>query len=516
MSLDLAFYWKLFLNRLPVMLLFVLVCSSLGVITALKLPETYSTSARLLVEDPQIPGSTIRTDATEQLDILQQKLLTRANLIDIANRFRVFEDINEMNPDAVFTQMRQATSVRRTAGRGRATLMTISFEGRSGRVVSNVVNEFVTLALDENTTSRLTRAENALDFYGQEVQRLNQELDQQSATIAQFRSENAAALPSEQGYRLNRISLLQERMSQLDREKEAANAQRADLVRIYESTGQLRSSSASDTRRTPEEIRLESAELELEQARVTYSDRHPRMVELRTRVERLQAALNSQIAANQDSGDEEQQARSTDTLLFQTTLADIDTRLEAIDTETGRIQQEIDALKQSNAQSAANGIALAGLERDYVNIQNRYNSALNSLNSAQMSERIESTAQGQRITVIENANVPQTPSGPNRPVIATMGGLIGLGLAMSYFVLLELLNRSIRRPQELHNRFNIVPIAVIPYMESKTQRFVRRMVRIVATLVILITVPLALWYVDSNFMPLELVVQKGLNRLGLG
>ena len=60
----------------------------------MKLPETWSTSARLLVESPQIPdnmvASTIQTDAIEQLDIIQQKLLTRANLIDIANKFQVF------------------------------------------------------------------------------------------------------------------------------------------------------------------------------------------------------------------------------------------------------------------------------------------------------------------------------------------------------------------------------------------------------------------------------------------
>ena len=142
--------------------------------------------------------------------------------------------------------------------------------------------------------------------------------------------------------------------------------------------------------------------------------------------------------------------------------------------------------------------------------------ALNNLNAAQVSERIESTAQGQRITVIENANVPQFPSGPNRPLIATMGGLVGMGLAASYFVLLEILNRAIRRPVELQNRFNIVPIAVIPYMESAGQRMMRRTVRIVATVGVMIAVPLALWYVDTNYIPLEIVVQKGLSKLGFG
>ncbi|WP_299681721.1 chain length-determining protein [uncultured Roseobacter sp.] len=520
MNIDLAFYWRLFLNRLPIMLAFVLVFSSLGVITALKLPETYATSASLLVEEPQIPdrmvASTVQTDANEQLDIIQQKLLTRANLIDMANEFRVFRDIGEMNPDTVFREMRAATSIKKSAGRNRATVMTISFEGRSGRVAANVVNEMVTLALAENTTLRMSRAENTLDFFQQEVRRLGEQLDQQSADIAIFKSQNAAALPEEQRYRLDRINLLQERLAQLERDRDGIETQRSELVRVYESTGQLRR--AQDNRpRSSEEARLAAAKVELEQARLIYSDTHPRMTQLLTRVERLEKAVQDQIAAdNTDGSGNSDGTGTTESMLYRTTLADIDTRAEIIADEITRVQGEIEELKQANAQSAANGIELAGLERDYVNIQNRYNAALNNLNAAQVSERIESTAQGQRITVIENASVPQFPSGPNRPLIAMMGAMAGMGLAAGYFVLLELLNRAIRRPAELQSKFDIIPIAVIPYMESARQKQIRRITRVTVTLGVLVIVPLALWYIDTNYIPLELVVQKGLSRLGIG
>ena len=59
MNLDLKFYWKLFWRRLPLMTLLVLLTTSFGVISAMKLPETWSTSARLLVEAPQIPDSMV-------------------------------------------------------------------------------------------------------------------------------------------------------------------------------------------------------------------------------------------------------------------------------------------------------------------------------------------------------------------------------------------------------------------------------------------------------------------------
>lgn len=521
MNLDLSFYWRLLLRRLPVMMLFVLGCASLGVITALKMPDTYATSARLLLEAPQIPenmvNSNIQTSAAEQLDIIQQKLLTRANLIDIANRFRVFPNIGEMNPDIVYEEMRNATRIARSAGRNRATLLTLSFNGRSPRVVSDVVNEYVTLVLEENSSSRINRAERTLDFFGQEVRRLNAELDTKSAEIAIFKSDNADALPDDVRFRQNRQSLLQERLAQLERDTKTAEVQLAEIVRIYENTGRLRDSNSAPRRRTPQEEQLIVAKAELEHARSLYSENHPRIIRLRNLTDRLEAVVTAQANASVTTDEnQEDAAQSAEEALFQASVSELETRIESFANEIERTSAEIIELQEANAKSAANGIALAALERDYVNIQSRYNSALNSLNEAQMSERIESTAQGQRITVVENANVPQEAAGPNRPLVATAGAAIGIGLAGAYFILLELLNRTIRRPSEMMQKFSITPITVVPYMESKRQRWLRRSLRLSALVVVLIGVPLGLWYVDTNYVPLELVVQKGLARLGLG
>ena len=518
MNLDLSFYWKLFWRRLPVMMVFVLVSSGLGVISALKLPETWSTSARLLVEAPQIPddlvASTIQTSAVEQLDIIQQKLLTRANLIDIANRFDVFENIREMEPDTVVTSMQEATLIRRQAGSNQATLLTIQFKGRSGKIVADVVNEYTTLVLEENAEFRVSRAENTLTFFEQEVERLGQDLDRQSASIALFKSENVDALPEDQSYRLGRQTLLQERLSGIERNLNQAEAQRKEILRIFDTTGSV-ASRQNAPRRTLQEEQLIVAEAELDQALSTWSERHPRVTRLKDRIAKLEAVVAAQRNLEAENSLEEEPL-TPERAILQATLSEIDSRMELLTTDVSTATEELANLQRAIALSSANGIELAALERGYENIQARYNAALNNLNSARMSERIETTAQGQRITVIENANVPRVPTGPNRPRIAIMGLGIGLALAAGFFMLLELLNRAVRRPAELVNRFNITPITVIPYMESRMERVIRRGSILTATLVVIIGVPLALWYIDENYLPLEIVVQKGLEQLGLG
>lgn len=517
MNFELRFYWALLLRRLPVMALFVLVFSGLGVATALKLPDTYATSARLLVEAPQIPDSmvtsTVQTGATEQLDIIEQRLLTRANLIDIANRFEVFENIRQMEPDEVVAAMRQSTRIFRSSGREQATLMTIRFESHSARIAADVVNEYVTLVLEANAEFRTSRAENTLQFFEQEVERLAQDLDRQSSRIARFKSENANALPEDQSYRLGRQTLLQDRLGRLERDIRAGQQQRADIVRVFEATGRVQQGIAG-RQRTPQEEQLIIVQAELDHLRETYSADNPRVIRLRNRVEELEAIVEAQTAANASGTDEESEAPGQ--ALLDATLAEIDAGLAALQSDFDSTTAELDALQALISQSAANGIQLADLERDYAIIQTRYNAAVTNLNAARMSERVESTAQGQRITVIENANVPRVPSGPNRTKIAAMGGAAGIGLAGAYFLLLELLNRTVRRPAELTGRFNITPIATIPFMESRRDRMRRRAGLVTAMLAVLIAVPAALWYIDSHYLPLEIIVQKGLGKLGLG
>jgi polysaccharide chain length determinant protein (PEP-CTERM system associated) len=514
MNLDLLFYWKLLLRRFPVMALLFTVCTALGAFTAMRMPETFATSARLIVEEPQIPegmvGTTVRIDAVEQLEVIQQRLMTRANLIDIANRFDVYSDLRTAEPDTIVSRMQRDTNIRRSAGRDRATLMTISFSGRSGQVAANVVNEYVTLVLESNVGSRMGRAENTLDFFEQLVARLGEELDDQSARIATFKNENSDALPENQTYRLGRQSLLQERLSRLERDFRTLTAQRGDIERIFEATGAVGRGQTNAVGRSQEESQLLIARTDLQQALLTYSAENPRVERLQSIVDRLEAIIATQTTIMLDD-----EPMSTAEAMFQATMVEVDNRIEALTTDIEATQQQLDEIQLLVTESSVNGIQLSALERDFGIMQTRYNAAVSNLNQAQMSERIETTAQGQRITVIENANVPRLPSGPNRTRVVAMGAAMGAGLAGGFFALLEFLNRTVRRPAELVVKFNVKPIATIPYMESRMRRTFRRLALVVGSLIALIGVPLALWYIDTNYMPLDLLVQKVLSQIGI-
>ncbi len=513
MKLDVGFYRALVLRRLPVMTLFVLLFSGLGLPAAFKLPDVYSTSARLLREAPQIPVSriptTVQTGAAEQLEIIEQRLMTRSNLIDIANRFDVFPDSGSLEPDTIVANMREATRIiRRSGGLNGATMMAISFKGRSPQVVADVVNEYVTLVLQENSRFRVSRAENTLEFFQQEVERLSVDLSRKSIEIAEFKTENAEALPQDRAFRVALESRLQDRIEDLRND--------LDLARRHLNNLQLRFSAESEETQKEDELarQLLILNAEIERLRETYTDNNPRIIRLQNRIDQLEVvvAAESSLPETTDATGN----LSEDQALREIALQEATTRIASLEEQIEKTNVNLAETRRSISHTTTNSFVLEELERELARIQTRYDEAVTNLNAAQVSERVEATAQGQRMNVVENASVPQIPSDPNRLAISAAGIILGLALAVGYFLLLETLNRTIRRPSELTDLDSTIPIATIPYMESKTMRRVRRGSLVAATLAVLVGVPLALWYVDTNYVPLELVVQRSLARLGLG
>ena len=98
------------------MMALMVVCSAIAIYASLKLPPVFSSTARLQVEAPQIPDdmvvSLVRTDASEQLQLIQEQLMTRANLLDIAHKYQVFAKIDEMSPDRIVQSMQENTRIR--------------------------------------------------------------------------------------------------------------------------------------------------------------------------------------------------------------------------------------------------------------------------------------------------------------------------------------------------------------------------------------------------------------------
>ncbi|MEY8830036.1 GumC family protein [Sedimentitalea sp. XS_ASV28] len=503
---DVKFYLSLFLRRIHYFLLVFLIIATTGVFLAVTLPKVYVAQARLLVESPQIPddlaASTVRAESYELLRVIQQRLLTRANLLEIARTFNVYEDIGKMSADEIVNDMRNRTRIDIPDRMDRTGLIFISFEAPAAVTASQVANELMTQVLQQNVELRTEVTRQTLDFFENEVARLDSDLAAQGARILEFKLEHKDALPESLEYRRNRVSALQERILQINREFASLTERRARLSELFEQTGRVDLSEAS---LSPEQRLLRELQGELAAALVIYAPENPRITSLRSRI----AALEERNRTGPDSGSSEL------VTAYDLQISDIDGQIAFLSEQKEQVEAEMKTLIASIDETPKNAITLGTLERTYENIRTQFNQATEGLSEARTGDRIEALSKGQRIVVIEPASVPESPAAPNRKLIAAAGVVGGMGGGLGLIVLMELLNRSIRRPVELTTALGSKPFMTLPYMTTPGQILKRRLTIAVILLIATISVPLVIYLVHSYVMPIDILMVKLRKMAGL-
>ncbi|SDF17083.1 GumC family protein [Limimaricola pyoseonensis] len=513
--MDLKFYLSLFLRRLHWCLLCLVAGSATGLTLAMVLPPTYSANATLVVESEQIPSdlaeTTVRTEVTEALQIIRERILTRSRLIEMANRLGIYDAMDPelrryMSADEVVIDLRERITIASSGGPAtrrepaQATILRVGFEAASAQLAATVANEIVTMILQENVALRTAVASQTLEFFKAEVDRLDRELVAQGAEILAFRETHLDALPDSLDFRRGQQSAAQERLAQVERAAAALQDRRDGLEALRERAGEMPMPQSED----PAVLRL--AELRQDRARAlaVLSPQNPRLKLLDSQIAMLEQEL-------QPAGAEAGGPLS----MFEMQLADIDAQMGHLDSQRAQAREEIDRLQATIEATPGNAIRLEAMQRDHAALRARYDQALASRARAETGDTIEALAKGQRISVVEPAVPPDEPDSPNRPVVAAAGILGGLALGIGAVLLLEMTSAAVRRPEDLVARLGITPFATLPYIRTRAQARRRQAALAALFAGALVGLPAGLWWVHTEITPLDLLLDRAVGQLAL-
>jgi uncharacterized protein involved in exopolysaccharide biosynthesis len=483
---------------------------------AMLLPTVYSSTALIVIESQQIPSemaqSTVSQPAAERIQLIQQRLLTRANMLDIAEQYNVFRNRTGMTPTDIVREMRQSTTIRTTGSTDRrnrdVTGVSISFRATNATVAAQVANELVTRIISENVQQRSERAGSTLRFFNEEVARLSRELDASSERMTRFRRENSAVLPQVMPLNIRELEERRERQFMLEDTLETLQLQRSELEENLE-IGVVASDDA-----TPLERELGQLRNELVTQRALLTDTHPTIRRLNARIAAVETAIAEGTGAATGRTDEVAGATGA----AARTMA----RLEALDREIDNVLEEsernnsrITQLEEYQQRAAIVQVELANMERAHETLQIEYRAAVMNEASAETGERLEVSQQAERLEVIEQAIPENEPVAPNRRLIVMAGTAGSGGLGIGLMLLAELLNQSLRTVRDFERQLEIRPIAVVPYIQSESQRRYRQVRNIVLVAAVVIGVPVGVFLFDQYVMPLSAATQRILEMLRL-
>jgi len=204
-----SFYWHVLRRRWAYFLIPLIVVGCSGLAAVLLWPPTYLSAGKILVQAQKIPTELVRPTVTsaaqERIQMIEQRTMTRDNLVAIAEKFKLFPDKRSlMSVTELVELIKNNTKIApvdlgldfkqrtRSSLENPTIVFSIGFEYGDPAIATAVANELMTRILTEDLSDRTSRATDTTKFLAREVQKLQADNNVLVARIAQVRTSKPA------------------------------------------------------------------------------------------------------------------------------------------------------------------------------------------------------------------------------------------------------------------------------------------------------------------------------------
>jgi len=203
-SLDPLYYYEILKKRKFYGLIPFVCVLAIGSAVTMLWPPIYQSEGKILVESQQIPidlvRPTVTASASERVATIQQRVLTRDNLLKIADKYQMFADQSSKLSRTDMLDLMRANTIVKPVELGVqnqivTVAVTVGFTDRRPHIATNVANELITLFLTEDARNRTNRATETTKFLEQEVKKLQSELASIDEKLIRSREQTPGTVP---------------------------------------------------------------------------------------------------------------------------------------------------------------------------------------------------------------------------------------------------------------------------------------------------------------------------------
>jgi polysaccharide chain length determinant protein (PEP-CTERM system associated) len=453
-------------------------------ITFLVQPQ-YVSQTLVLVEQQKVPDSYVKPVITEDLSgrlaTMREQILSRSRLQPIIERFNLLAN-SKMSMDDRIDVTRKNIEIRPIqsdlARTGGLPGFFISFKASDPRTAQLVCGEITSLFVNENLNERAASAQGTTDFLKGQLADAKAKLDEEDARLAKFQQTYVGKLP---GAEASNTSMLTTLNTQLDAATQAIARMEQDKS-YAESMLALQQSQATQNPEhggsSPQVEQMELERLLAQQADLNsrYTEDYPDVVankraiaDLRQRM--AKAPPPSAVSAVSSA------PKVTDTLSVQQLRAQLRAMEQGIaqkKRDQGAIQAELRLYQERVASTPAVEEEYKAVTRDNQTSHAFYDDLLKKMNDSKMATDLEKRQQGEQFRVMDEANLPEDPSFPKRPVFISGGLAAGLVLGFLVVALLEYLDTAMRSERDVWAFTKLPTLGVIALTDEgaavKTKR----------------------------------------------
>lgn len=205
--------------------------SAASVWLALNQTKVFEATAVVQIEEGQVPDSLAgasaqNQDSSREVRLIEQRLMSRDNLVALMQEHDLFTADPAMGVGQRLFQMRQAVQIEEI--RANTASFAAQQEMPSGlrirvalpdaQAAADIANQMMYQVIDQSRDRSLNSARETLAFFTGEAERVETEIEAMEAEIADFKRDNAEALPSGIGALRAQLTTLEDSQLSLERE----------------------------------------------------------------------------------------------------------------------------------------------------------------------------------------------------------------------------------------------------------------------------------------------------------
>jgi protein tyrosine kinase modulator len=469
-------YFAILRRRWKVILIPAVLAPLVAFAISFAIPPKYTSQSLVLVEEQKVPEGYVKPVVTEDLGQritqLEQRALSGEQLRPIIEKLNL---AHGSGVDAVVDDIRKGVTIQAVeAAVGSQAWgkdvpgFNVNYTASSPQQAQQVCSELTNVIIRENFNDMEQVSKDTTDFLSRQVEDQKHKLDDLDAKLADFKKHYIGQLPGDED---KNMQLLMAANSQLEAETQALNRAQQDKAYVESVLAQqLAAWKSSQSSNDPATLQKQLSDLQanLVTLKARYTDSYPEVVKTKNDIQELQKKLDELNAAAANSApvsdNKVNVAEPPEIQQLRLQLHQNKDFILQLTREQQTLQQQIRTLQGRVALSPAVEEQYKELTRDYETAQKVYNDDLAKKSQSEMQTAMEREQQGEQMSVLRPADLPDAPSFPKRWLFAGGGLAGGLGIGFGLVLWLELRDKSLRTEQDVIAILGLPVLSQVPWV----------------------------------------------------
>src|SRR5260370_27912196 len=421
-----------------------------SVVVAFLWPDTYLSTAVMRVVPTQVPENyiapNITTDMQGRINSLSQMILNRSSLTALVNKYQLYrKELSRLPMEDVIENMKQRdvkiypvqTFGQSGQGKQPVPACMIGFQYNNRLIAQKVANDLVASFIEESNRATGEEVFGTTDLLKKQLEDARAKRDECNQKLQSFRVRNLGHLPDQQQDNYAQLNALQGQMINLDAAMSRDQSDKLNLdneMRILrQQLQQLKDPNTDQVVIDQKNEKLALKDKEIEQAEGYLARLRERYTDVNPDVQSTVAQLNLLKKQRETISKEDQSGKSEprtlppnpqfvrDQRVLQVSIQRISGLQEQKDVEMKDLQKQQAQLReavrsiQGRIEAAPLGSKeFSELTSDLDIAERQYQEAEEKFNKSSKASQVSNQGRGEKLEIVDYANVPQSPTEPNR------------------------------------------------------------------------------------------------------